>query len=403
MAAITNNIESRDADGFETSDIVVDSGPLGGFGGPAATTTSIAQSHTQLSKAQWFRAVLERELTSRKFELRKVKRGYAFIVDPPFDKKTLPFSPFAVDDYCAFWLWNEDNSKMTCPSFSLPAGGLAVGGSCPGADAGQTNVPVERRQALLMQKPEGNYLRNPAPGSNEPVFVAEGLTICGSCYAAGISSFTYANNLVKDTIRYFWLRQRLEEGKHDFLLHIFLDSIKTTLKFPADRHGIKPIRLHDSGDFFSYRYAELWIAIADDLADEMPDVIIWAPTRTWAQGRWQSFWAERLPRLHSLRRLGKPNLVVRPSGYNFGDAAPGSLHPSNAKGSTSLFAEQAVKVPEWLRRQPGVDPRVDYDCQVYHHDATKETACVNAPAPDGRTGCRACWVHPELSINYTAH
>lgn len=29
--------------------------------------------------------------------------------------------------------------------------------------------------------------------------------------------------------------------------------------------------------------------------------------------------------------------------------------------------------------------------------------CKKALAPNGTTGCRACWVHPELGINYRSH
>lgn len=43
-------------------------------------------------------------------------------------------------------LWSVGNSKMRCPSFDLPAGGMVSGGTCPGATLGQT---LQTNEAVL--------------------------------------------------------------------------------------------------------------------------------------------------------------------------------------------------------------------------------------------------------------
>ena len=377
-----------------------------GLAGPSVNLRSLGLKHASLTKTVWLRILLERELQKKTFELKRDKHGsYVFIVSPGFSRDTVPWAPFPSDDYRSFSLWSLENKKMACPSFSLPAGGLLTCATCPGADAGQTVTPVAQRQARLEAQSDGWHTPNNAPGTGEKPLMREGLTICSQCYATG-GNFAYANIQTAEVIRYWWLRQNLAAGRMDWLVQIFVDGIRC-LPFKPDRHGIRPIRLHDSGDFFSEDYAEMWCRIADELATSMPNVIIWAPTRTWAAGNWPAFWERRLPTLKSLAS-GRPNLVVRPSGYNFGDWAPGPLHPTNAKGSTSLYDINA-RVPDFLKSRvdpaavplPGpAEPRSDFNCQVY---GAEEPSCLASRAPDGKVGCRACWVHPELSINYSSH
>ena len=409
MAAVTNNIESHELDSgkFEKSDIAADGGgSLQGFNAAAVNQKSLAKSHTMLTKFAWLRTLLEKEVQKRSYQLVNDRGWYMFEVTPGFDKATLPWAPFPSDGYKRFSLWSSENAKMAAPSFALPAGGVFTGGTCPGADAGQTITPVQQRIARLESGEGGWQLRVVTPGGTTKSPVKEGLTICSSCYATG-GNFSYANNQTAEIIRYWWLRKHLQAGNEELLLSVFIDSIKH-LKFKPDRHGIKPIRLHDSGDFFSYKYAELWIRIADELAVQDPAVVIWAPTRTWAQGGWSEFWASRLGGLKSLTTAGRPNLTVRPSGYNFGDAAPGRLHASNAKGTTSLFAPNAKVAPELKNKTDpktvgltqGVEPRCDFNCGVY---GAEEHSCTASKAPDGKRGCRACWIHPELSVQYSSH
>lgn len=402
MASVTNNLET-----LEKSDVETAGGAVNGLGAAAVNQRSLAKSHTMLTKFAWLRTLLEKELQKRSYQLVNERGWYVFITTPGFDKATLPWSPFPVDNFNRFSLWSSENAKMACPSFALPAGGLLTGGTCPGADAGQTTTPVQQRVARLEPQPDGWHLKVESPETGVKPLVKEGLTICNSCYATG-GNFAYANNQTAEIVRYWWLRKQLQsEAGFKLLLDVFVDSI-AHLKFKPDRHGIKPIRLHDSGDFFSQRYAELWIAVADVLAEKMPDVVIWAPTRTWAQGGWTEFWQQRLGTLRSLSTAHRPNLVVRPSAYNFGDAAPGRLHPSNAKGTTSLYV-QSAKVSAELKNKTdakvvgltaGAESRCDFNCGVY---GAEEHSCSASKAPDGKRGCRACWLHTDLRIQYSAH
>ena len=100
--------------------------------------------------------------------------------------------------------------------------------------------------------------------------------------------------------------------------------------------------------------------------------------------------------------------MVRASAYNFGDAAPGPLAQGNASGSTSLYVQNAKVSPELKNRTDakvvgltrGVESRCDFNCGVY---GAEETSCTASKAPDGQKGCRACWIHPEYRIQYSAH
>lgn len=430
MAAVTNNVESHYVDGVEHSDVEVDRGSLNGLGAAAVNARSHAKSHTMLTKFAWLRTLLEQELQKRSYQLVKQSEpgkrfSYQFLVSPKFDNATLPWAPFPPppQDH-KFPMWSENNSKMACPSFALPAGGILTGGTCPGADAGQTITPVQQRTARLEGQADGWHLRTEAPGTGVKPQMKEGLSICQSCYATG-GNFAYASNQTAEIVRYWWLRKHLQAGNMELLVNVFVDSIsnlrwKREFKYKVsengvkvvktfyERHPIKPIRLHDSGDFFSQKYAEMWCMVADALAERMPDVVIWAPTRTWAQGGWSEFWARRLPQLRSVQLHGRPNLMVRPSAYNFGDRAPEAFAPGNARGTTSLYVQNS-KLPAELKNKTdatkvglthGAEDRCDFNCGVY---GAEEAACVASKAPDGQVGCRACWIHPELRVQYSAH
>lgn len=400
MASVTNNLES-----LEHSD-VESGGRVSGLGAASVNQRSLAKQHTMLTKFAWLRTLLERELQSREYTLVNENGKYVFVVTPGFPQNVLPWAPFPRDNFNRFSLWSEENAKMACPSFALPAGGILTGGTCPGADVGQTTTPVQQRVARMETGPEGWHLRAETPevGGKSPV--KEGLTICESCYATG-GNFAYANNQMAEIIRYWWLRKNLQAGNDAMLVSAFVESA-LRLKFKPDRHGIKPIRLHDSGDFFSQKYASMWIAVANELAQREPAIVIWAPTRTWAQGGWNEYWARELGQLRSLSTTGRANLIVRPSAYNFGDAAPGRMHPTNAKGTTSLYVG-AAKVDAELKNKTdaskvgltgAAETRCDFNCGVY---GAEEHSCIHSKAPDGKVGCRACWIHPELRVQYSAH
>jgi hypothetical protein len=183
-----------------------------------------------------------------------------------------------------------------------------------------------------------------------------------------------------------------------------------------------PVRVHSSGDFFSPEYARAWI----ELANQLPDLDFWAPTRTWASRGWNEFWSQNL----RLARHG--NFIVRPSAWHTGDPAisptarmlpvgtdNGAVarpekpwsgpYPFAARGrfiggTTALYRADSPE-PDRLVGNPighSSDPRCDWVCAAYANESDKHT-CGNALAPDGMKGCRICWTDLETRICYTAH
>lgn len=237
--------------------------------------------------------------------------------------------------------------------------------------------------------------------------------ICQGCYAS-FGKYKETQGTFNNVLKYAWVSRLMTtpQGQKEFI-EVMVASMKT-LQYPIEPGfggGIKPVRLHSSGDFFSLAYAECWVEIADRVYREVdPEVCIWAPTRSWAQGVWEakSFWPNALrglkSRPKSVGRFGKPgaypNLVVRASAYHMGDPAPGAFEESNAVGTSSVFA--ADNQGSALLGE-GDDQRFDIGCPVY---ATKNDANTCQTAIDPITkqrGCRMCWRNPEIAVNFTAH
>lgn len=241
----------------------------------------------------------------------------------------------------------------------------------------------------------------------EHQFLANGLVI-HNCYAFE-GNYPSPHVQLGEVLRYWWVRSMLQQGRFEELVDTLVLSMRL-IRYPKTPYGIYPVRIHSAGDFFSQDYARAWLRVADELwsaNEESRRVVMWAPTRTWAAGNWTAFWREELPKLRSARS-GRPNLMVRASAYNFNDAAPGPLAPGNARGSTSLFqSEDMVRLNSSRRggerfKAPSGETRYDWACPTYAIEQEKHN-CSNATNPDGKTHCRACWVHPELRVHYTAH
>jgi hypothetical protein len=230
------------------------------------------------------------------------------------------------------------------------------------------------------------------------------------------------------------------------------------LNIPRTRDGIRPIRVHSAGDFFSPKYAAAWLEVANrvwDLEIEygrgMPEIRFWAPTRTWAA---RGFNWEKLA-----DGLKNPNFIVRPSSYHVDDPAPEAVANGWPRGATSVInnhnqgmrsehrqvleplAEEGERRLIELRKLPmpaeekarkahlkqiaaatsltlfkkvedgrkrdaaDFDERFDWTCQTYATHGSEDLApsCHDAAGPDGQQGCRACWTRPDLRINYTTH
>lgn len=427
MAAVTGGLYEAQRVKLDPSDEGVEEqatrvsglGSFAGLGGALKQLPTVPQSHASLTRTVWVRRVLEQWASQQRFTVARGEGGanagqlVLKLSGAPMPKNVVPWMT-AVSDYQEFSLWGE-SGKMNCPTWDLPAGGLYVGGTCPGADAGQTVIDPAKRRASLVADGSGRFfLRQTPPGVSAPPEMKEGGTICSQCYAFE-GNYPSPHVQLGEVLRYWWVRSMLEQGRASELVDTLVLSMKL-IRYPETPYGILPVRIHSAGDFFSKDYAKVWCDVADELwrmGGNAARVRMWAPTRTWAQ--WgNGFWAEQLGSLASVRDGQAPNLMVRASAYNFNDAAPGAFHPTNAAGSTSLMQSQeeprlarnaAAGIPtssgEAFRPVPG-EARYDWACPTYSIEQDKHT-CSNATNPEGGVHCRACWVRPEWRVQYTAH
>lgn len=233
-----------------------------------------------------------------------------------------------------------NTTKMRCASFSLPAGPPKIGGTCPAAAKGARG--------------DAHF-------------------VCFGCYATA-GNYLLPSVQASQRVRLAWVRRALDEG-------IFAEEMAAALGVFLARprrasmlgpRGVPPVflngryfRIHDSGDFSWYprmAYADAWASIAR----RFPAVRFWAPTRDWVF------------RGASSALAGRPeNFVVRPSALRVGDPSPAM--PGLDAGST-------------------VDPRAlpaagVHDCPAYR---SAGHSCESA-------GCRACWDHPAVAVNYAPH
>jgi hypothetical protein len=376
---------------------------------PQKRATRLKGMHTELTRLHWLRTALEDALKGVTITpcygedcgktAKKDKRAVWLKLDPPVDLSiATPWSPHRVMNTVG--LFSLDNSKMSCPSFALPAGALATGGTCPGADPGQTSVDEAHRKTMAKSilpilKSHGANPKNVADDDVDLI-----TTICDSCYATG-GQFQYSDNQFSEIVRFAWLTHASQE-QIIAVLNAGIEGLKESgwhehAAKDAEKYGgkmglpddVKFFRLHDSGDFFLKEpYATAWI----EVAKLHPDVYFWAPTRTWVLKGWRTFWED----------AGVPkNLIIRPSAYHFEDKAPRFPASSGmAAGSTSLFALGKGKHDKTAAERPEY---ADWNCHVYAIQGDDAKSCVYAENPVGGTHCRACWIAPDKTINYSAH
>jgi len=310
-------------------------------------------------------------------------------------------------------------SKMNAPSWSLPAGAPQIGGACPGAVAGQSVVPEKALDA-------GARLVNIGLGrpANTPVNLAQ--AICEHCYATG-GQYSTGQVQFAQILRFLWARQainfHLPNGSTAFVEAMVYaidnadyklnggtvqgEGAEATQDLPPEPTGRRFFRIHDSGDFFEEEYLRQWKMIADRL----PDITFWAPSRIWATS-WGTAAVNKINR-------DPRNLIIRPSAYEVNEPGPVDLGPGWA-GPTTVIAvsqnlgmtpERERYVYEHAHRFPpkltGPDPRYTWNCQAYATDDAKHT-CRKAVAPPGLgdangKGCRACWIAPTEIVNYSLH
>lgn len=345
-----------------------------------AADKAVQAAHAELVTTAWTRRAVHEELAGTQIHAETVKHDVFLVLDRPYGEgpafNRFPSSVRNTDRVRVLG-WT---AKMGCPSFSLPAGPPQFGGACPGAVAGQSIVEAD--QAIPAERLVERVTR-------EPVNLAE--AVCEFCYAEG-GNYRYGTKQLQQVVTLEWTRRAVDDGsfvevldwaiKHaDFGLGSYREG---GVAVPAERRG-KFFRIHDSGDFYSRRYLEAW----KQIADLNPDVMFWAPTRIWATN-----WGVR-----AVNEINAPpdNFTIRPSQYMVNRPALESLGPGWAAWTT-VFGKK-IK-PEGAYIESG-DPYA-WDCQTY---ATTEKGhtCRAARAPDAPEGCRACWLHTDLSVNYTRH
>lgn len=193
MAAVTGGLyeaqrvklDPEDEVAEDRAEVLRGLGSFGDLGGALKQLPTIPQSHASLTRTVWIRRVLEQWASKQRFTIERGAGGanggqlVIRLSGPPMPKSVVPWMT-ATDDHQEFSLWGE-SGKMNCPTWDLPAGALFVGGTCPGADAGQTVVPPGKRRAAMQENDGRFYLRQLPPGVSKPVEMIEGGTICSQC------------------------------------------------------------------------------------------------------------------------------------------------------------------------------------------------------------------------------
>lgn len=353
------------------------------------TADVMNQSTAELVNLSWVRQVVEQALAQRRFYVKAGDkndmnpRSVFIILDGPVGPNPLWNPPPQADKVSQFELLSW-TSKMGAPSFSIPAGAMELGGSCPGAAGGQSIVPVQalhagaKRVTRVIDKP-----------------VQLDRSICQYCYATG-GQYMTAQVQFAQVLRYVWSRMAIEDGSFVKTMIYAVENADykleggkfNKLNYPKERHPGRYFRLHDSGDFYSPKYLAAWKQVCKHFEGQ---ITFWAPTRIWATD-----WG-----IEAVNRINNPkgNFVIRPSAYHVNQVAPRDLGPGWAKGTTVYSPERQPQGP--LVEHAGRP--YDWECQAY---AAKNEAhtCRHAQNPGGGMGCRACWRHgDDLEIDYTLH
>ena len=307
-----------------------------------------------------------------------------------------------------------NTSKMACGSWSLPAGGPLMGGTCPSANTMQAVArvdPVQQRHQAAAIPRLATALASAGTGPRrlpmapEPAsFLSAERNICDACYAAK-GNYGVANTQIWQMARFAWCWTAVKEGRFVHEMTAALGRYLSNLKArKSDKTDPRFFRLHDSGDFFSPEYLAAWA----EVCRKFPLVHFWAPTRVWM------LWPDQLAA--AMRRA--PNLVIRPSALQFDDPAPQVPRVGTAGSSGSAVV--ALCAVEPARR--GV---AAWDCPAYaleSHTCAGALDPANAKTPEEKAynaaaranykrligqeapkDCRWCWTHRDQSVSYHAH
>jgi hypothetical protein len=408
MAAVLPFLETEEFHFPEELGEVGDHG-LSGLGSAKIKKTKvemIAASNSELTRTLWLRAAVQHALRGMSFQLVRVGDMIHMKVLGDVNKQVTPWfgvTSIPPEGYGLF----STNSKMRCPTFDLPAGAANVGGACPGALPAQTTSLAGREPqdaGDIVIKQGGRLVLRQYPSVEFDL----SRSVCSNCYAAG-SGYGYASTQFAEIVRFSVVQAALAKG-NDAVREAFINAVVWQVPLLPYREYLEKgegetgpqtvarmgkkfqtasgepqmvLRVHSSGDFYSPKYAELWLEITRRVYALYGDkYIFWAPTRTQVVPKFAQWWlGQSIP----------PNFVIRPSAYGIGDYAP-AAEPM-AKGTSVL-------VPDDAKESRGV--KYDHQCGVYDLKKGNKT-CVDALGPDGERGCRACWVRPDLRVNYVAH
>lgn len=341
-----------------------------------------------------------------KRETRLIKRGGKMVPT----KMALMDSPAKS---CAFF---SNTSKMACGSWSIPAGGVSMGGTCPSANTTkevkqydpksyENSVKTIPKLATKLTRSSGTFPRKLPMASDAPqTEIAPDRNICEKCYAAK-GNFGNPNIQLWQMARFAWAFDALERG---VFVEEMTEALRAFLSLSVaradDGQDVNFFRIHDSGDFFSPEYLLGWAGVAVNL----PHVKFWAPTRVWM------LWPDTIMKAMEIA----PNLVLRPSALQFSDPAP-IVDGISTGGSTAHIAARADAL------EPSRLGIAEWDCPAYALDGktcdgAMDASKVRTPeqaeyiaaarenferlfgheAPDN---CRVCWSKPEATISYHAH
>lgn len=311
----------------------------------------------------------------------------------------------------------SNTSKMSCPSWSVPAGPPIIGGSCPGAGP-MLETPERQRRASIQQierqialgiesgrldmsepmKVRGRRLPSAGADPGEPKQF-----VCDICYA-GKANYGNASTQAWQILRFEWFK-RWERTDPDELVRQLVLAINhmreylltyhpKSKKNPLDRAGRKVstkhevwgqvdpnfFRIYDSGDYHSVTAVRVW----NEVAKRVPEVLFWAPTRMW--------WSEKFRR--EMAKAPK-NLAIRPSALHTEDPPP---KVKGLAGGSGVSSDDST----WL-------------CPVYTGQAR---TCWKARRPKGKSldpggkeHCRVCWggfkpgklPYKQTTVSYHAH
>jgi hypothetical protein len=412
MAAVLPFLETEEFHFPEELGEVGDHG-LSGLGDAKVKQTKvqmIAASNSELTRTLWMRAAVQNALRGMSFQLVRVGDIIHMKVIGDVEKQLTPWASLATVPSNGYALFST-NSKMRCPTFDLPAGAANVGGACPGALPAQTTSLAGREPqdaGDIIIKKDGRLVLRQYPSVEFDL----SRSVCSYCYASG-SGYGYASTQFAEIVRFSVAQAAIAKG-NAAVREAFINAVVwqvPRLPYRSDlgkgdgetgpqtlaRMGKKfqtasgepqmMIRVHSSGDFFSPQYAELWLEITRRVYALYGDkYIFWAPTRTQVLPKFAQWWkSQSIP----------PNFVIRPSAYGLGDYAP---------AAQPLAGGTSVLVPDDAKESQGV--KYDHQCGVYDLKKGNKT-CVDAKSPGWKegdpVGCRACWVRPDLRVNYVAH